>query len=128
MFGPGLEVTWQGLGTERVRLTGSTLLVSERQLPVFAPTALNRRSRDGLLLWQESDSPRRSSVDISFEKPFPVLYVSSRDGDEVLVATGAASAHLDRPIYADAGRPRFGGATAKLLLTETSRGQTLLLD
>ena len=125
---PGLTALWTGL-RNRIAQNGSlaalgpTLLVVEPgQLSVSSP-ALNATSAlMSVLLWDERETSRRSSIDLTFPSAVSTLFVS-RSGPnpaETLVFTSVkANAHLDRPVAADGGKLAIQSSRTRVELIES---------
>jgi hypothetical protein len=75
-------------------------------IALTAPDASRRRARERFTLWHGSPAgTRHASIDVRYERPFPLRYFSVATGHELLWSTiGTVDAHLDRPLRGDDSR------------------------
>ena len=133
---PGLSANWSGL---RARLAQSgppaslgacLLLVDPAILTVSAIAADATPAQCSLLLWDERNTPRRSSVDLTFPSALPTLYISTAaptPAELVLLLGVTATAHLDRPVAADRGRLAMQSGSATVAYFELASETTVLV-
>jgi hypothetical protein len=120
--GPGLQADWLGVQGGTVPLNATFFLVQPGELAVTALQAQHRRATQTLELWNESSLPRRASIEMLYPRAFPLRFLSLKRGVEVLLVTGTAVAHLDRPVRADGGRLGITISGADLFLFEDAVG------
>jgi hypothetical protein len=133
---PGLSAKWSGLSS-RVARTGplaslgtSLLVVDPGSLTVTAASVDATPAAQSLLLWNERNPPRRSSVELAFPSPFPTVYLSTSGSNpaELLVFTSvSATAHLDRPVAADGRRFAIQSGQATVGFVELPSGTTVFV-
>jgi hypothetical protein len=133
---PGLSAKWSGL---RARLAqsgppaslGACLLLADPAiLTVSAIAADATPTQASLLLWNERNTPRRSSVDLTFPSALPTIYISTAAPTpaELLLFLGVtATAHLDRPVAADGGRLAMRSGSATVAYFELASGTTVFV-
>lgn len=129
---PGLTAQWRGTNAP-VAANQAWLSVSAGAMLFLAPGAANSRLTEEYAMWQESaPSTRRSTLDIAYPKPFPLIYLTvSSSGTiqstEIVWTAASITAHIDRPLEADGSRlgPRMPGV---VFLYETSAGAFVLVD
>jgi hypothetical protein len=133
---PGLSAQWSGLG-QRLAQTGPPaslgvclLLVDPGILTVSAATADVTAAQASLLLWDERDTTRRSSVDLTFPTPVPTTYISTAaptPAELLLLDDVTATTHLDRPVAADGGRLAMQSSSATVAYVELAGATTVFV-
>lgn len=133
---PGLSAAWSGLrarlapGGPLASLNACLLLVDPAVLTVSAIAADYTPGQASLLLWNERNTGRRSSVDLTFPSAVPTLYISTTapsPAELLLFLDVTATAHLDRPVAADGGRLAMHSGSASAAYFELSSGTTIFV-
>jgi hypothetical protein len=119
---PGLTAAWRDLAGGPVRLNRAFIEAAAGLLAVVAPAAENRRNHHRVLLWQERDTDRRSSIAALFDKPHALAFLSSHDGIEAVLTSATIAPNLDRPLHAGGGRTVFRRPDAAFRLIEQAGG------
>jgi len=132
LVNPGLSAQWRGANA-MASLNQSWISVAAGEILVLAPGAANSRLTEEFQLWQESPpSTRQSTVDVTYLKPFSLIYITvstagTVQSTEIVWTSGSITAHIDRPLSADSSRlgPQMPGV---VFLYETSAGAFLLVE
>ncbi|HKA06405.1 MAG TPA: hypothetical protein VKD71_04050, partial [Gemmataceae bacterium] len=133
---PGLSANCSGLRSRvahhgsLIALGSTTLIIDPGHLAVTSAAVNATAAMASLLLWDERDTPRRSSVDLTFPSPTPVLYFSAsgaNPGELLLFTSVSATAHLDRPVAADGGRLALESSQAIVAFSHLPSGTTVFL-
>ena len=114
----GLRATWLGLEAGPYHAERALLAVDSRELALVADGGAARVARQEIALWRDS------SLELRFENPFRLQFVSSRTGAEAVGTTTTLVAHLERPLQADGHRPRVRIERANFLLSQQADGET----
>lgn len=101
----GLTASWRGLDGGPIRFRRTLAEVSPGLVTIVSPAAETRRHTASIALWDEMSTPRRSSLNVRFQKPSPLVLLRSTLGVEQIVATASVMTHVDRPLYASGRRP-----------------------
>jgi hypothetical protein len=113
-----------------VSLGASTLIVDLSTLAVTATAIDATAAMASLDLWDERNTPRRSSVDLTFSAPALAVYVSAsgpNPAEMLVLASVSAVAHLDRPVAADGGRIAMQSDQATVAFVELGSGTTVFV-
>ena len=125
---PGLRAQWRGLAGGEARLGRAFFLAEPRMLTVVAPSAGGRRLTQVFDLWRDSeDDSRHCSVELAYNASTLFTFASATSGTEIVIYSGAALAHLDRPVRADGHRLRIGARDAIVVLGDAATGSTVLV-
>ena len=100
----GMVGSWLGISDDEVRFGKVLLAVDHTSLTVTAQRAEYFRGQQTLKLWQESTNSRSSTIDIQFPRPFPLWFVSNREGFDGVAVQTRIAARVDRPILVDGSR------------------------
>ena len=121
---PATTVSWIGQ-SQPVTSPKVVLSLAPATLVTFV-SLLPAQITQELLLWNEtaSDPLRRSSVAVTSEASSFVIHISQSGNDAVLFS-GAAAAHLDRPVAADGLRVRIHMPVAWLIFFQNAAGTTV---
>ena len=123
-LGPGANLV-TGISPMSIAVKTWFLEISSGKLYALA-TGSSDQLKLSYQVWQEAaPSQRRSSVEFETSDPVSYGFLASAAG-EVLITTGLAAVHIDRPISANGRRYRFGGP-ATLLLGEADGTSELLI-
>jgi hypothetical protein len=117
-IGSGLSATWIGLDAGPYRAERALVAVDSRELALVADGGAVRVARQEIALWRDS------SLELRFENPFRLQFVSSRKGAEAVGTSATLVAHLDRPLQADGHRPRVRLERASFFLSQQADGET----
>jgi hypothetical protein len=109
-----LSLTWRGLHDGPVRLPNPWIVLFPGLLIMMDLHAGNLYANQRFLLWQDADSPYRSSVEVQYTDSFPLLYAAGAQGAELVIAQVNAEGKLDRPV--DVGGNALEILTKKSLL------------
>ena len=96
--GEGLTMGWRGLREGPVTLPTPWVALAPGLILITDTAAAGARARQRLRLWQESNPPGRSTVDLRYAEPSQLIYLVAATGAEVIMALAAADARLDRPV------------------------------
>ncbi len=110
-----LEITWPGLRDGPICLPSPGILLFPGILIVSDLAASNRYARQTFRLWQDEDSAFRSEVLLRYTDSFPLLFVASAAGNELILAETNAEGRFDRPVDV-AGSPFPVNTLGSLLL------------
>jgi hypothetical protein len=94
----GLTLDWRGLRRGPVRLVAPWIALAPGLLFVIDLKASNRYAHQRFLLWKDESSKFRSELNLRYGDAFAVAYLAASTGNELLLATAAAEARLDRPV------------------------------
>jgi hypothetical protein len=121
----GLAATWAGIG-QAVAAQTAVILAAPGQIGVVLDVQAQSLA-ETFQLWQEAGGARNSTVDFSYPAQFALVY-SAQPGQETLLLTGSASAHLDRPLRADGTRFALPVPACSQQLVLTAGGLQLTLN
>jgi hypothetical protein len=93
-----LAIGWRGLRDGLMSLPSPWVALAPGLILVTDTAATGVRARQRLRLWQESNPPGRSTVDLRYAEPGQLIYLVAATGAEVVIAPAAAQARLDRPV------------------------------
>ena len=133
---PGLLAGWSGLRPRLARSgplvsLGTPMLIVDLSTLAVTATAIDATAAMAKLnLWDERNTPRRSSVDLTFSARALAVYVSScgpNPAEMLLLASVSAIAHLDRPVAADGGRITMYSDQATVAFVELGSGTTVFV-
>ncbi|MFY2559934.1 hypothetical protein ACN469_20100 [Corallococcus terminator] len=110
----GFSAVWQGLEAGGYSADRAMIAVDSRELALIARGRAPRIARQSMALWRDS------ALELTFEEPFPLRFVASREGAEALIGNATLSAHLDRPLHADGSRPRVRAPRTVFYLSQRS--------
>ena len=118
-----LTLSWRGLREGPVRLPGPWVVQFPGTILIVDPSASNLYAHQHFKLWKDADSKFRSELTLRYTDSFPVIYVASGAGNELVLASTKAEARLDRPVDVK-GTPlavRSLGSLMLLVHTDTQR-------
>jgi hypothetical protein len=118
-----LTLSWRGLREGPVRLPGPWVMQFPGTILIVDPSASNLYAHQHFKLWKNADSKFRSELTLRYTDSFPVIYVASAAGNELVLASTKAEARLDRPVDVK-GTPlavRSLGSLMLLVHTDTQR-------
>ena len=93
-----LTIGWRGLRDGSMTLPSPWVALAPGLILVTDIAATGALARQRLRLWQESNPPGRSTVDLRYAEPGQLIYLVAATGSEVVIAVAAAQARLDRPV------------------------------
>jgi len=133
----GLSAEWAGLNARLAQLgppafLGQCLLIVEpATLTVTGPTVDARRARASVQLWTERNTPRRSSIDLTFESPLLGIFVSNAapsPAELLQLQDVTVTGHLDRPVAADGHRVTLQSGLATIAYSELPSETTVYMS
>ncbi|MEP6465564.1 MAG: hypothetical protein ABJB05_04635 [Parafilimonas sp.] len=98
----GISAQWAGMKNGVAILSNPYIQLNVGKISVLEFAALNIFSTQQFLLWKDAINPHRSSVELFYNAPFPLLFLSDVAGSEMIIAQTNSVAHIDRPVTVDA--------------------------
>jgi hypothetical protein len=122
-----LSLTWRGLRNGPVFLPQPWIVLFPGLLLIVDLQASNLYATQRFYLWQDADSPYRSSVEIQYADSFPLFYAANDQGAELVLAQVDAEAKLDRPVDAGGDALEIRSKNSLLFLSYTEAQQLVYL-
>jgi hypothetical protein len=122
-----LTLTWRGLRDGPVQLPQPWIVHFPGLVVIVDLQASNLYANQHFYLWQDADSPRRSSVDVHYTDAFPLYYAATAQGAELVLAQVDAEARLDRPVDVSGSALAIRSKQSLLVLSYTDTQQMVYL-
>ncbi len=133
IVGPGLSATWKGTVTAPAPFGAVLLECAGGMLTLLGLMTGATPARAAVKLWSDPEQPNAYSwLGLSFPKFSVVDYVCISDFNgtkqtEIVIATTAIAAHIDRPLAADGRRIGPDMAGASIIFETPSRSGLLIV-
>lgn len=117
LLGDYLQVSWKGQ-TKNLDLGPAILMVDSERLAIVALSAKGSGVNQNLELWADDALGRPSKVSLTWQTPFPLLYICQAAGFEAVLVEAELEANLDRPLVLDGSRVPVLSKKAQVVLIE----------
>ncbi len=123
----GISNRWAGLQGGAVSLSNPYIQLGVGKITVIDLSAINIFGSQDFQLWQEDQKQHRSTVELLFNKSFPLLYISDATGVELIAAQSNATFQIDRPVTIEGQPANIHSNSTLLLLIATKSDRFLYL-
>jgi hypothetical protein len=96
--GEGFTIGWRGLRDGPMTMPSPWVALAPGLILITDTGAAGARAQQRLRLWQESNPPGRSMIDLRYAEPSQLIYLVAATGSEMVMALAATEARLDRPV------------------------------
>ncbi|MGZ8554600.1 MAG: hypothetical protein ACXWV8_14405, partial [Chitinophagaceae bacterium] len=105
----GISNSWTGLKDNNlyerafVHFTSAWFMLEPGRIAITDLATANLHAKQLYKLWtdeleNDEDKERRSTIELTFNKAFPLIYNAYQKGDEAIITQANSSANIDRPV------------------------------